>query len=97
MALSGASGSGVCLGDLAKDRRTAANVYLAPMKALLEAGLAERLPAAEGDRRRWYRRSGDTALWWALGQMVEHLSGYEAPEGTETDPGAPGRRVDGRG
>lgn len=73
--LARADEGGVCLGDLAAARRTVSSVYHAPVKALIEAGLAEKLPEVRGDHRRWYRRRGDSAIWAALGQMVERLSG----------------------
>lgn len=75
LALARAGEMGVCLGDLAEVRRTVSSVYHAPAKALIEAGLAEKLPGVRGDHRRWYRRRGDPATWTTLGQMVERLSG----------------------
>ena len=75
LALARGGESGVCLGDLADACDTDSSVYHAPVKALIEAGLVEKLPAVRGDHRRWYRRRGDPATWTTLGQMVERLSG----------------------
>lgn len=74
LALAQAGESGVCLGELAVARSASANVYLAPVRALIEARLVEKLPDVPGDRRRWYRRRGDAATWASLGDMVEHLN-----------------------
>ena len=75
LALAQAGACGVCLGELADSRRTVSSVYHAPVRALIEAGLAEKLPGVRGDHRRWYRRRGDSETWATLGQMVERLSG----------------------
>jgi hypothetical protein len=75
LALARAGQTGVCLGDLAQACGTVSSVYHAPVKALIEAGLVEKLPGVRGDHRRWYRRRGDLATWSTLGQMVERLSG----------------------
>lgn len=77
IALAGADEHGVCLGELAQSRRVPANVYQAPMKALLQARLAKRLPHMAGDRRRWYGRDGDARLWTALAEALGLLGGGE--------------------
>ena len=47
-ALAAADEQGACLGDLAAARNAPASVYQAPIRALVEAGLAERLPRTPG-------------------------------------------------
>ena len=86
MALALAAEPGVCLAELAQASGAAPNVYLAPMRALVEAELVEKLPAAPGDRRRWYRRRGAAETWNALGQLVERLSGYGSSDGVSPGP-----------
>ncbi|MEY2244831.1 hypothetical protein AB8A21_18275 [Streptomyces sp. BF23-18] len=74
LALASAGGRGVCLGDLAMARQVQASVYHSPMRALVEAGLARKLPRTAGERRRWYRRSDDDALWQCLEDLLSRLA-----------------------
>ncbi|MEV8058763.1 hypothetical protein AB0P37_20215 [Streptomyces antimycoticus] len=78
-ALASADDRGVCLGDLAAAHHAPASVYQAPMRALVEAGLAERLPRTPGERRRWYRRSDNEALWQCLGDLLSCLAEETVP------------------
>lgn len=79
LALASADGRGVCLGDLAIAQDVPASVYHAPMQALVEAGLARKLPRTAGERRRWYRRSDDDALWQCLEGLLNCLAQAPAP------------------
>lgn len=74
LALASADGRGVCLGDLAMAREVPASVYQAPVRALVEAGLVQKLPQVAGERRRWYRRSDDDALWECLAGLLSCLA-----------------------
>ncbi|NEE23016.1 ArsR family transcriptional regulator [Streptomyces sp. SID7499] len=74
LALASADGRGVCLGDLAMAREVPASVYQAPVRALVEAGLVRKLPRVAGERRRWYRRSDDDALWQCLEGLLSCLA-----------------------
>lgn len=85
MALARGGQNGVSLGDLAQERDVRPNVYNSPMRALLEARLAERLPDVPGERRRHFRAVGDSALWHSLGELVERMSGYGSLEGMADD------------
>ncbi|MEV6594930.1 hypothetical protein [Streptomyces acidicola] len=78
-ALASADEPGVCLGDLAAAREVPASVYQAPMRSLLEAGLAERLPRTPGERRRWYRRSDNDTLWQCLEGLLSCLAEESVP------------------
>ncbi|MFF9457284.1 hypothetical protein [Streptomyces flaveolus] len=78
-ALAAADEQGVCLGDLAAARNAPASVYQAPIRALVEAGLAERLPRAPGERRRWYRRSDNETLWQCLEGLLSCLAEQSVP------------------
>lgn len=78
-ALASADGRGVCLGDLALSLQVPASVYQAPIRALVEAGLAEKLPRLPGEKRRWYRRSGDAALWQCLEDLLSCLQEVTVP------------------
>ncbi|TQJ37994.1 hypothetical protein FBY34_8168 [Streptomyces sp. SLBN-115] len=78
-ALAAADEQGVCLGDLAATRNAPASVYQAPIRALVEAGLAERLPRTPGERRRWYRRSDNDALWQCLEGLLSCLAEQSVP------------------
>ncbi|MGW2722358.1 hypothetical protein [Streptomyces sp. NPDC001492] len=78
-ALASADEQGVCLGDLAAARNAPPSVYQAPMRALVEAGLAERLPRAQGERRRWYRRSENEGLWQCLEGLLSCLAEQSVP------------------
>ncbi len=78
-ALADAGDNGVCLGDLALDRRVPASVYLPPARALITLGLAERLPPAPGERRRWYRRCGSAPAWQSLAATVARLQEHHTP------------------
>ncbi|WP_052432874.1 hypothetical protein [Streptacidiphilus carbonis] len=73
LALARAPESGVCLGDLALELGAPASAYQAPMRALIAAGLAERLPRPAGERRQWYRRAGDAELWRLFRGLLERL------------------------
>ncbi len=79
LALASAGESGVCLGDLALSLRAPASVYQAPVRALMEAGLVERLPPDRGERRRWYRRCDDEVLWQRLGGLLDCLAQMPGP------------------
>ncbi|MFI6567080.1 hypothetical protein [Streptomyces sp. NPDC050534] len=79
LALASADGHGVCLGDLAVARQVPASVYQAPMRALVEAGLARKLPRVAGERRRWYRRSDNDALWQCLEGLLSCLAQAPVP------------------
>ena len=74
LALASADGRGVCLGDLAMAWEVPASVYQAPVRALVEAGLVQKLPQVAGERRRWYRRSDDDALWQCLAGLLSCLA-----------------------
>lgn len=79
LALASADGRGVCLGDLAMAREVPASVYQAPVRALVEAGLVRKLPRVAGERRRWYRRSDDEALWQCLEGLLSCLTQAPVP------------------
>lgn len=95
-ALSASGDLGVCLSELASENATTASVYHAPVTALIGLELAIKLPKTPGDRRQRYARSGDPALWRALGQVVERLNGY-SPDSGRTPPGGLGARPGARG
>ncbi|MFF3990578.1 hypothetical protein ACFY0B_39200 [Streptomyces sp. NPDC001797] len=78
-ALASAGERGVCLGDLAVARDAPASVYQAPIRSLVEAGLAERLPRTPGERRRWYRRSDNDLLWQCLEGLLSCLAEQSVP------------------
>ena len=78
-ALAAADEQGVCLGDLAAARNAPASVYQAPIRALVEAGLAERLPRTPGERRRSNRRSDNDALWQCLEGLLSCLAEQSVP------------------
>ncbi|MFJ8637222.1 hypothetical protein, partial [Streptomyces sp. NPDC093568] len=78
-ALASAGEQGVCLGDLAAARNAPASVYQAPIRALVAAGLAERLPRTPGERRRWYRRSDNERLWQCLEGLLSCLAEQPVP------------------
>lgn len=79
LALASADGRGVCLGDLALTRQVPASVYQAPMRALVEAGLARKLPPVTGERRRWYQRSDNEQLWQCLEGLLSCLAQAPVP------------------
>lgn len=74
LALAVSDSRGVCLGDLAVSRSVASNVYQAPVQALVDAGLAVRVPREPGERRQWYRRSDDVELWRCLADLLGRLA-----------------------
>ncbi|WP_333738976.1 hypothetical protein [Streptomyces sp. IBSBF 2806] len=78
-ALASAGERGVCLGDFAAARNAPASVYQAPIRSLVEAGLAERLPRTPGERRRWYRRSDNDLLWQCLEGLLSCLAEQSVP------------------
>lgn len=77
-ALAVAGETGVCLGDLALERRVAASVYLPPVRTLIALGLAERIAPAPGERRRFYRRCGPAPTWRSLAATVARLQEHQA-------------------
>lgn len=79
LALASADELGVCLGDLADSLHAPASVYQAPIRALMEAGLVERLPRGPGDRRRWYRRRENEVLWQCLSGLLGCLAEVAVP------------------
>ena len=71
---------GVCLGDLAAALGAPPSVYQGPVRALMNAGLVTREIKTPGDRRRWYRRSGDPKWWTQLRGVLEGLPGAAAAQ-----------------
>lgn len=101
-ALSASGDAGVCLSELASENATTASVYQGSVAALIGLDLAVKLPRAPGDRRQLYARTGDTALWRSLDQVVERLSGYlpgsgKSPDGGQMPPSGRGAHGDARG
>jgi DNA-binding transcriptional ArsR family regulator len=90
-ALAAAGERGVCLGELADSLGMPASVYHAQMRALLGQGLVEKLPIVVGDRRRHYRRCGDTALWGALAAAAAALGAGGPGAGAAAGPCSRGR------
>ncbi|WP_158942391.1 hypothetical protein [Streptomyces sp. ERV7] len=80
LALAQADDRGVCMGDLAASYGISASLYQAPIRALVRAGLAVRLPRSPGERRQHYRRSDDNELWQYLEGVLCRLA---AVTGTE--------------
>ena len=75
-ALADAGDEGVNLSDLAKAQGVLANVYYAPLRALLEAGLVDRLGKTSGDRRCWYRRR-ESRVWNGVRALAGALAEAE--------------------
>jgi DNA-binding transcriptional ArsR family regulator len=75
-ALAHAGDEGVNLSDLANVQGVSANVYYAPLRALLEAGLVERLGKTSGDRRCWYRRR-ESKVWAGVRFLTKELAEVE--------------------
>ncbi|MCX4662927.1 hypothetical protein ACIBCB_30070 [Streptomyces uncialis] len=80
LALAQADDRGVCMGDLAASYGISASLYQAPIRALVRAELAVRLPQDPGERRKHYRRSDDNELWQYLEGLLRRLA---AVTGTE--------------
>lgn len=72
-ALADAGERGVCLSELAASRGAPASAYHVQMRSLVAQELVEKVPVAVGDRRRYYRRCGDAALWASLAGAVAAL------------------------
>jgi hypothetical protein len=76
-ALAHAGDDGVNLSDLANAQGVSANVYYAPLQALLGVGLVERLGKTSGDRRCWYRRC-ESKVWAGVRFLTKELAAVEA-------------------
>ncbi|MFJ8608046.1 hypothetical protein ACIRH0_12705 [Streptomyces sp. NPDC093675] len=79
LALASADDGGICLGDLADANDAPASVYYVVTQTLVEAGLAEKLPRVEGERRRWYRRNDHGAFWPCLHSLLTCLTEVAVP------------------
>lgn len=80
LALAQADDRGVSMGDLAASHGVSASLYQAPIHALVQAGLAVRLPQDPGERRKRYRRSDDDELWQYLEGLLRRLAAVTGAE-----------------
>ncbi len=75
-ALADAGKGGVSVSALAAAHKVPASVYYAPLKDLLEAGLAIRLAPVPGERRRWYVASKHR-VWRTVRVLARELNDIE--------------------